>query len=58
MPLGTCQLRCMHSVTLELDHKLILVIFLLGFVGVKLGPSLVKTMDVWGSGRSGPRNSS
>ena len=25
-------------------------------VGVKLGPSLVKTMDVWGSGRSGPRN--
>ena len=26
-------------------------------IGVKLGPGLVKTMDIWGSGRSGPGKS-
>lgn len=48
MPVGTCQPRCMHPVTWELDHKVGLGGIPAQAIGVKTGQSLAKTVGVWG----------
>lgn len=48
MPRSTCQPKCTCSVTLELDHKADFADIPAQAIGVKMGLSLVKTVDVCG----------